>query len=352
MKGQKRIVTAILAAFMLLSLAACDSGAAKNSQAPSAPPTESGAPEKSAAPEVQWPKNIEIVVPAGAGGDTDFNARALAEKLNEKLPANVVVSNVNGGGGSTGSRQVKNAEPDGSSVLFYHTAFLVNKASGTTDYGFDEFSLACIAAMSRGNVVTVRAELGINTLQELYDYTQAHPGELKMAAQTGATSYAISMQMKAAGFDMNVVDAGGAADRLAAIAGGHVDVILAAYGSIKDYVAEGTLVALAMDGEADLTVADQNIDVKAIHNLGHDSIKLPFYYFLAFPKGTDEALVQAFSDAVKDIVENDADYQQKIYDTYLQEPFYKNTEDGTATFAEIEQLLETVDLTGKVEAAS
>ena len=237
-------------------------------------------------------------------------------------------------------------------MLFYHTAFLVNKASGTTDYGFDEFSLACIAAMSRGNVVTVRAELGINTLQELYDYTQAHPGELKMAAQTGATSYAISMQMKAAGFDMNVVDAGGAADRLAAIAGGHVDVILAAYGSIKDYVAEGTLVALAMDGEADLTVADQNINVKAIHNLGHDSIKLPFYYFLAFPKGTDEALVRAFSDAVKDIVENDADYQQKIYDAYLQEPFYKNTEDGTATFAEIEQLLETVDLTGKVEAAS
>ena len=55
MKGQKRIVTAVLAAFMLLSLAACDSGAAKNSQAPSAPPAESGAPEKSAAPEVQWP---------------------------------------------------------------------------------------------------------------------------------------------------------------------------------------------------------------------------------------------------------------------------------------------------------
>ena len=33
----------------------------------------SGANESDA--EAKWPKNVEIVVPAGAGGDTDFNAR-------------------------------------------------------------------------------------------------------------------------------------------------------------------------------------------------------------------------------------------------------------------------------------
>lgn len=31
--------------------------------------------------KVKWPKNVEIIVPYGAGGDTDFNARLLAQKL-------------------------------------------------------------------------------------------------------------------------------------------------------------------------------------------------------------------------------------------------------------------------------
>ncbi|RGY96672.1 tripartite tricarboxylate transporter substrate-binding protein [Clostridium sp. AM58-1XD] len=206
-----RVAGMLATAAMVFSLAACK----KTAETSSSTSKEKGKSQQQtgteASTEIKWPKNVEIVVPAGAGGDTDFNSRLLAQKLSERLPANFVVSNVTGNSGATGSRQVKEAESDGGTVLFYHTAFLVNQASKTTDYGIEQYSFACIAAMSRGNVVTVRSDLGIQTLKELYEYTQSHPGELKMAAQTGATSYAIAMQMKRAGFDMNVVDAGGAA---------------------------------------------------------------------------------------------------------------------------------------------
>lgn len=340
---KKRMLGIVLAAGMICFLAGCGgSGTAAATTAAAAAETKAAAESTAATAEVKWPKNVEIVVPGSAGGDTDFNARALAQKLSEKLPANFVVSNVNGNGGATGTRQVKDAENDGSSVVFYHTAFLVNKVSGTTDYGFEAYNFASIAAMSMGNVVTVNASLGINTLEDLYKYTQEHPGELKMAAQTGATSFAVAMQMKKAGFDMNIVDAGSAADRLAALLGGHVDVILAAYGSIKDYVTEGTLVPLAMDGENDLVVEDQNINIKTLVNQGYD-IKLPFYYFFAFPAGTDDALVDQFNSTLKDIIENDADYQKQIYDAYYQKPVFMPREEGLAKYKEIEDLLNTVD---------
>lgn len=329
----KKAISMILAASMVCSLTAC-SGGAKASGAQGGGGSEAGA---------AWPKNVEIIVPAGAGGDTDFNARLLAQKLSEKLPANFVVSNVNGNGGATGTRQVKDAANDGSSVLFYHTAFLVNKACGTTDYGFEAYDFASIAALNVGNVVTVNSSLGINSLEELYAYTKAHPGELKMAAQTGATSFAVAMQMKNAGFDVNIVDAGSAADRLAALLGGHVDIILAAYGSVKDYVQEGTLVTLAMDGEDDLVVAEEGIDVRAIHNLGYEDIKLPFYYFFAFPKGTDAALVEQFNAAVSEIVNNDTEYQEKIFTSYYQQPTFYPGEEGLSKYAEIEELLKDVD---------
>lgn len=337
----KRVVSVLMAITMAGALVACGN----NTQATGTSSSEKKS-EGTTASEIKWPKNVEIVVPAGAGGDTDFNARLLAQKLSEKLPANFVVSNVTGNGGATGTRQVKDAANDGSSIVFYHTAFLVNKASGTTDYGFDEYNFAAIAGLNVGNVVTVNSKLGINSLEELLAYTKEHPGELKMAAQTGATSYAVAMQMKNAGFDVNIVDAGSAADRLAAVLGGHVDVILAAYGSVKDYVKEGTLVPLAMDGENDLVVDSEGINIKAMHNLGYD-IKLPFYYFFAFPKGTDDGLVDEFNAALKDIIESDQEYQDKIYSSYYQKPVFIPRQDGLNKFAEIDELLKKVDFSVK-----
>jgi len=341
----KRVISICMAAAMVCSMAGCSSGsgsteAAKTADTTQAAASEGDKTEAAAAADVKWPKNVEIVVPAGAGGDTDYNARLLAQYLSEKLPPNFVVSNVNGNGGATGTRQVKDADNDGSSVVFYHSAFVVNQLCGATDYGFDSYAFACIAGMSAGNVVTVNSKLGINTLEELYEYTKAHPGELKMAAQTGATSYAVSMLMKQAGFDINIVDAGSAADRLAAVLGGHVDIILAAYGSIKDYVSEGTLVPLAMDASQDLESGDVN--VKAIKNLGYD-IELPFYYFFAFPEGTDPALVAQFNDAVKDIVENNTEYQDSIAESYFQKPTFFGGEDGLKKFDEVYEILKDVD---------
>lgn len=341
----KKVAALFLATAMIGGMAACSSGgsaatsgnSATGDTAASQSPASTQAAEFSTS-EVKWPKNVEIVVPAGAGGDTDYNARMFANELSQKLPPNFVVSNVNGNGGATGTRQVKDAANDGSSILFYHSAFVVNQLSGTTDYGFDSYEFACIPAMNPGNVVAVNKSLGVNTLQELYDYTKVNPGQLKMAAQTGATSYAVSVLMKQAGFDVNIVDAGSAADRLAALLGGHVDIILAGYGSIKDYVTEGELVPLAMDGGEDLEAAG----MKSIVYEGYD-IKLPFYYFFAFPKGTDQALIDEFCATIKDIVENDSAYAQAIFDTYYQVPTYYDAQEGLAKFDEVYKILETVD---------
>jgi len=337
----KKLISLLIASLLVTSIAGCSSG----TSAPSASTGSTGTADSQAstetvpaATEVKWPKNVEIVVPAAAGGDTDYNARLLASYLSKEIGSNFVVSNVNGNGGATGTRQVKEASADGSSVLFYHSAVVVNQLSGSTDYGFDAFDFACIAAMSPGNVVTVSSKLGVTTLEELFDYTKAHPGELKMAAQTGATSYAISMLLKQAGLDVNIVDAGSASDRLAALLGGHVDIILAAYGSIKDYVSEGDLVPIAMDGGVDL----EAVDIKAITSQGYD-IKLPFYYFFAFPKGTDPALVEQFSATVKDIVENNTEYQEAIASTYLQAPTFYDSQDGLAKFNEVYDILKDVD---------
>lgn len=291
--------------------------------------------------KVKWPKNVEIIVPYGAGGDTDFNARLLAQKLSKKLGSNFVVSNVTGNGGATGSRKVKDGKKDGSMILFNHTAFVVNKASKASDFGFDDFSFASVVGLNPGNVIVVNKKLGINSLEELKKYSQEHPNELKIAVQTGATSYVIASQLLQQGFQLKMVDAGAAASRLTALLGGHVDVIFSPYGGVKDYIAKGEMVPLAMDGENDLVVPDKKINLKDIKNQGFDAY-VPFYYFVAFPKGTDQALIDSFNEAAKDIIENDKEYQKKLYDMYFQKPAFFAGKDGLAKFAPFEKALEKI----------
>lgn len=325
----KKTLCAGLAALMLAAMTGCGGQKKDAGKAASA---------------VKFPKNVEMIVPYGAGGDTDFNARLLAQKISKKIGSNVVVSNVTGNGGSTGSRKVKDGKKDGSIVLFNHTAFAVNKASKAADFGFDDFAFASVDALNPGNVIVVNKKLGINNLAELKAYSEKNPDKLKIAVQTGATSYVIAAQLQKQGFKLKMVDAGAAAARLTALLGGHVDIIFSPYGGVKDYIAKGEMVPLAMDGEKDLVVPEKKINVKTIKSQGFD-VYVPFYYFTAFPKGTDQKLVDAWNAAAKDIIENDKEYQKKIYDMYFQKPAFFVGKDGLAKFAAYDKVLQTVQFT-------
>lgn len=58
-------------------------------------------------------ENINLIVPFGAGGNADTQARALAPCLGEQLDERVIVQNQPGSGGTIGTRELANAEPDG-----------------------------------------------------------------------------------------------------------------------------------------------------------------------------------------------------------------------------------------------
>lgn len=271
-----------------------------------------------------WPtRPITIIVPYGAGGDTDFNARAYLEGLSDELGTSLVVSNVTGSGGSIASRQVKDSDPDGYTVLFFHTAMNVNEAIGTADFGLDDFKLACVVGKGPGEIIVARKDAGYTNLEELKEYTQEHPGEVKLGIETGTMVHINGKQMQDAGIDVSFVDAGGASDRVAALAGGHIDLIINAYGTVKDYLETGEFVAL---GQVNSERSDGFPDIPTAVEQGFD-IHLEKYYFFAFPKDTPDEIVQKFADACK-VVSEDPAYAESIMESYRQTPFYTDAEEG------------------------
>ena len=60
---------------------------------------------------------ITMVIPFAAGGPTDVLGRVMAAKMSDPLGQQVVVENVTGAGGQTGSKRVADAPPDGYNIL-------------------------------------------------------------------------------------------------------------------------------------------------------------------------------------------------------------------------------------------
>ncbi|MDQ0338111.1 tripartite-type tricarboxylate transporter receptor subunit TctC [Caldalkalibacillus uzonensis] len=167
---------------------------------------------------------IEVVVPAGPGGDTDINARTLAKYLSEELGVNMVVSNISGAGGTTGAQEVLKADPDGSKVLFHHNGFLLNNILGLADYTHSDFEVAGIAVLDEGNGFFVNAESEYEDLSDLIEAAKANPGKISIGTEVGSfTHLQLLAFQENTGTELNIVDAGGAADKIVALQGGHIE---------------------------------------------------------------------------------------------------------------------------------
>lgn len=319
----KKLVVLILAAAMALSLLTGCSGT------PSAPPSDTSANDPAAPAEesISWPeKTVEFVAFMGAGGDTDFNARAYAQYLPQVLGKDVIVTNIAGNGGALGSEEIKNSDPDGYRFLFGHTCFTLNQVTGIADWGVDDFEVICCAGVSAGEAFVARSDAPFDTVAEMIEYSKAHPGELNYAANTGATSHWAGVVLQA-DYDAayNIVNTSSASERVANLLGGQVDVILNPIGTVQDYITTGEFKWLGATSNERLPALP---DVPTCKEQGIDMAYDLTYYVLA-PKGTPDSICDKMCDAMKQVSEM-PEYAQAIKDGYNQVVYFLERSEAEA----------------------
>ncbi len=111
---------------------------------------------------------INMVIPYGAGGATDISARTIAEPLNNAVGRPLVMANVTGAGGATGSVAVQNAKPDGYTMLFARVgSHSVNPAmKATLPYTLDDFRFVTVYEINPV-ACAVSPNSGITSMDEL-----------------------------------------------------------------------------------------------------------------------------------------------------------------------------------------
>lgn len=307
----KKLLSFILMGVLLISLVGCGGKETttvnvQNDQA-----------SKEEVKKDEWPsKPIEVIVPFNPGGDTDFNGRAYINRMGDILGTNVVATNINGNGGALANNQAVKAKPNGYNALFHSSAFFVNQASGGTDFGIEAYEVAAVVGKSAGVVILVNSDSEYETLEDLIKTTQENPGEITFAANTGATTHVMAAQLNQAGAKFNIVDMGGGSERIAALLGGHVDVIPSTIGPALPYIESGDFKALALLEEER---NDKIPDVPTAIEQGYDSV-FKSYYMILLPKGTPQDIVSKVADAAEKISKTEA-YKNDIA-KYYQKPFF------------------------------
>ncbi|MDR7870465.1 MAG: tripartite tricarboxylate transporter substrate binding protein [Tissierellaceae bacterium] len=287
---------------------------------------------------LEWPeKPIQIIVGAGAGGDSDFNARAISEFINSELGQPAVVVNVSGGGGSVGARQVYDAKPDGYNVLLTHTSLLTNIASGMVDFDLDDFEMIGVLSENPGDLIIVNANSEFRTLDDLVKAAKAEPNKYNMAVNTGSTTQIIASMLESeADCKFNFVDGGGTADKTVALLGQQIDVTVLPYGASKDYIESGDFRPLAV------VRSERNekfSDIPTAKELGYD-IVLPTRYFLVMPNGTPQDIVNKFTEAVEKIVTSNTDYAEMINKAYSQDPLWMDVDTAKSELKKMQDIVD------------
>lgn len=264
-----------------------------------------------------WPaaKPITLIVPFSAGGNVDFQARLIGQKLGERLGQSVIVDNVAGAGGVLGVSKAINAKPDGYTIVMgfdgpVSVAQLVNKA-----VKYDaERDLAPIGQVSVAPVVLMaRPGLPAKNMQELIAMAKAQPGKITYGTSGVGTVLHLAMEMvqERAGVQMVHVPYRGGAQITNDVMGGQVDTGYLVTTSATPLVNQGKLNALGVTSAKRI---DSIPNVPAFAETpALKGMEINTWTGLFAPKGTPAAIVTRLA-AELDAVLKLPDVQQRLKD--------------------------------------
>lgn len=136
-------------------------------------------------------KPLRIVVPFAPGGQTDIQARAIAQKMGATLGNTVIVENKPGGSTVIGAREVQKAAPDGHTLLYtIATHVQIPHLYKVPPWNvFKDFTPVTTGAKSN-TILTAHVSMPFNNVAELVAYAKANPGKLNYASfGAGSTSH-------------------------------------------------------------------------------------------------------------------------------------------------------------------
>ena len=245
---------------------------------------------------------IRIITPFAAGAVSDISLRFVAEKLSAKLGVPVIVDNQQGAGGISAGRQAAAAPADGYTLTLLSNATAVSAGlfkklpfDPRTDFvpvlGISDFEYLFVT----------NSASPYKSLKEFMTAAAAKPGTLNVGTSAAGTSNHLTALLfkTAAKLDFVVVPYRGASELAVALLRNDLDMVINAYGGLRQGIEKGDIRVLAT---STLARVPQFPDVPTVQELGVTGFDVSSWNGLYAPAKTPPEIVAKLTAAMREVM--------------------------------------------------
>jgi tripartite-type tricarboxylate transporter receptor subunit TctC len=250
---------------------------------------------------------ITLIVPFPPGGSTDVAARIVADHMSRTFGQQIVVQNVSGAGGTTGSIRAMRAEPDGYTILMgqmgTHAASvaLYPNLAYKPDVDFEPIGLVTAFPL----VIAARKDFPPKDLKEFVAHLKANAGTLNQAhAGVGSIFFTTCLLLNSiVGVNPTLVPFNGGAPAMNALVAGQVDYMCA------DIITGGTHLEAGRIKIYAIASAERNPALGSVPTTveaGLPEFQVSAWNGLFAPRATPKPVIDTLADALDKALDDDA----------------------------------------------
>jgi tripartite-type tricarboxylate transporter receptor subunit TctC len=252
-----------------------------------------------------WPtRQMTMVVPFAAGGSSDAIARIVADGLSGQLHQPVIIENIGGAGGMTGTNRVAKAAPDGYQFVLGNVG---THAQNQTLYKNPLYNAVADFApvtliTDQSLVLVARKNFPADNLQEFIAYARANQGKLRYssAGVGGSNHLACVLLNSAIGIDVTHIPYRSGGQAMQDLLAGQVDYQCPSLPTAMPQIAGKTVKAFAILSK---NRSPSMPDLPSAHEQGLTDFDVPSWYALFLPKGTPDPIVRKLHSAATAVMD-------------------------------------------------
>ena len=250
---------------------------------------------------------ITMVIPFAAGGPTDILGRVVAQRMTEILGQQIVIENVGGGGGQTGSRRVLEAKPDGYTFVLGTVGTHAQSQSMSKKPIYNAATdFTPVALIGDAPIALIaRKDFPANDLKEFIAYARANGDKMQFGSSGAgsATHLGCVVANMAMGTNIIHVPYKGSGPAMHDLQGGRLDFMCAIVSLAKPQIDGGTVKAYALMTK-ERSPALPNLPTAL--EQGMAGMEAYTWNALFLPKGAPPAVVKRLAEAVNETLETPA----------------------------------------------
>jgi tripartite-type tricarboxylate transporter receptor subunit TctC len=243
---------------------------------------------------------VRVIVAFTAGGTTDILARAVSQKLSDRLKQPFVIDNKPGAGGNIGTEMAARATPDGYTLIVNSVGPIAVNPTLYAKLNINPLTdlVPVVQIADVPNVLVVHPSVPAKTIDEFVAFAKASPAQANYGSTGIGTSSHLSgyMLAKRTGMQATHIPYKGA-DALKDLLAGRIQFMFATIPSVIQHIHSGGLRALAVSSAKR---SRSMPDVPTVEERGFPGFEAGSWFGFFAPKGTPEAVIATLNKAVNE----------------------------------------------------